>query len=55
MKLDNIYLTGSILEKLTDKLEEYNEKHPNEQISYQEMCEMGLKYWIKYGSIENID
>lgn len=56
MKLDNIYITGETLDKLCDKLEAYNkDKTPENQITFQEICERALKHWIRYGNISVID
>lgn len=47
-------MTGDLLEKLDMKLDEYNEKNPDHELSYQELCERALKQWIRYGNIENL-
>lgn len=55
MKLDNIYLTYDLDEKLDKKLEEYNSNHKGQEISYQKLAEKLLDYAIRYVKIENID
>ena len=55
MKLDNIYLSYEQTEELETKLEEYNQDHKGEEISFQRLAEKLLDYAIRYVSIDSID
>ena len=55
MKLADIYLSDELTDKLADKLEAYNNKHPEEKISFQELAKLFMEYGIRYLDITAIE
>ena len=54
MKLEEIYLSSDIAERLFDKLESYNEKHKDDMLTAQEFAKYLLVYGIKYTKVDDI-
>ena len=55
MRLAEIYLSEELTEKLMDKTEEYNRKHPDEKITFQKSAELFMEYGIRYLDISAIE
>ena len=55
IKLADIYLCDEVADKLSDKLAQYNSKHPDDNISFQTLAEMFLDFGIRYLDITAID
>ena len=55
MRLGEIYLIDEVANKLFDKLEVYNQNHPDEKITAQKLAELFLDYGIRYLDISAID
>lgn len=54
MTLNEMYLSSSQAEELFNKLEKYNEEHPEEKITAQKLAEKLLNYAIKYIDVKEV-